>query len=196
VLWDRRTGKIVSNNFPDITIDLGTQFGTWGNASVDLYPGPLRPEIDALNAQVYETVNNGPYRVAGASSREDYQTLRQAMIATLEALDERLANRRYLFGGQLTEADVRLWPTLARFDAGYNPLAGVSERRLTEFANLWGYARDLYQRPAFRDTTDFSSFGGLVRGPKPTFLHVAPWRLEVEPRLADWDTPSGRERLG
>jgi glutathione S-transferase/putative glutathione S-transferase len=118
------------------------------------------------------------------------------MIATLEALDERLANRRYLFGGQLTEADVRLWPTLARFDAGYNPLAGVSERRLTEFANLWGYARDLYQRPAFRDTTDFSSFGGLVRGPKPTFLHVAPWRLEVEPRLADWDTPSGRERLG
>jgi glutathione S-transferase/putative glutathione S-transferase len=196
VLWDRRAGKIVSNNFPDITIDLGTQFGTWSNASVDLYPGPLRPEIDALNAQVYERVNNGPYRVAGASSREDYQTLRQAMIATLEALDGRLASRRYLFGGQLTEADVRLWPTLARFDAGYNPLAGVSERRLTEFANLWGYARDLYQRPAFHDTTDFSSFGGLVRGPKPTFLHVAPWRIEVEPRLADWDTPSGRERLG
>lgn len=196
VLWDRKTGKIVSNNFPDITIDLGSEFGAWADQSVDLYPRPLRPEIDALNAQVYERVNNGPYRVAGASSREDYEDLRRAMISTLETLDERLASRRYLFGGQLTEADVRLWPTLARFDAGYNPMAGVSERRLTAFPNLWAYTRDLYQRPAFRDTTDFTSFGGLVRGPKPTFLHAAPWRITVEPQLADWDEPSGRERLG
>jgi glutathionyl-hydroquinone reductase len=196
VLWDRQTRTIVSNNFPDMTIDLGSEFGAWAEPRVHLYPAALRGEIDSLNAQVYETVNNGPYRVAGAASREDYTALRRAMIAMMEALDERLANRRYLFGSQLTEADIRLWPTLARFDTGYNPLAGVTERRLTDFANLWGYTRDLYQQPAFRETTDFASFGGLVRGPKPTFLHQAPWRISVEPRLADWDAPSGRERLG
>jgi glutathione S-transferase/putative glutathione S-transferase len=75
-------------------------------------------------------------------------------------------------------------------------MAGVSERRLTGFGNLWAYARDLYQRPAFRDTTDFTAFGGLVRGPKPSFLNDGSWRIKVEPRLADWDEPPGRERLG
>jgi putative glutathione S-transferase len=118
------------------------------------------------------------------------------MIAMLEELDERLADRRYLFGGEVTEADVRLWPTLARFDTGYNPMAGVTERRLTSFGNLWGYARDLYRRPAFRDTTDFASFDGLVHGPKPTFLNDASWRIRVEPRLAAWDEPPGRAHLG
>jgi glutathionyl-hydroquinone reductase len=195
VLWDRRTHKIVSNNFPDITLDLNAAFGAWADNSLDLYPPPLRREIDELNERVYQTVNNGPYRVAGATTRDDYEELRHAMIETLEDLDRRLADRRYLFGSQITEADVRLWPTLARFDAGYNPLAGVSERGLTGFANLWAYARDLYQRPAFRDTTDFSSFGGLVRGRKPSFLNQAPWRLRVEPSLAGWDAPAGRERL-
>jgi putative glutathione S-transferase len=196
VLWDRRTHKIVSNNFPDITIDLGSEFGTWADPTVRLYPPALRGGIDSLNARVYETVNNGPYRVAGASSREEYEELRHAMIATLAELDERLEDRRYLFGTQLTEADVRLWPTLARFDVGYNPMAGVSEHRLTSFENLWGYARDLYRLPAFRDTTDFSALGGLARGPRPTFLHDAPWRIRVEPHLADWAEPPGRERLG
>jgi glutathione S-transferase/putative glutathione S-transferase len=195
-LWDRETGKIVSNNFPDITIDLGTQFGAYAAASPDLYPQPLRAEIDALNERVYRYVNNGPYRVAGATEQADYAELRQAMIAMLEELDGRLARRRYLFGGEVTEADVRLWPTLARFDTGYNPLAGVTERRLTGFGNLWAYARDLYRLPAFRDTTDFASHRGLVRGPKPTFLNDAPWRIQVEPRLADWDSPPGRDHLG
>jgi glutathione S-transferase/putative glutathione S-transferase len=195
VLWDRDTHTIVSNNFPDITIDLGTQFGAWAEPVPDLYPGPLRGEIDALNERVYTHVNNGPYRVAGATTQEDYENLRQAMIALLEELDDRLAEQRYLFGAAVTEADVRLWPTLARFDAGYNPMAGVTERRLTEFGNLWAYARDLYRLPAFRQTTDFSSFGGLARGPKPTFVNDAPWRIRVEPSLADWDAPPGRERL-
>ena len=114
------------------------------------------------------------------------------MIATMTELDARLAASRFLFGRQLTEADVRLWPTLARFDTGYNPLTGVSERRLTDFANLWPYARDLYQLPSFRDTTDFSAFGGLVRGPRPSFVHDGSWRIEVEPYLADWNAPTSR----
>src|SRR6185437_11348363 len=98
VLWDRETGRIVSNNFPDITIDLETQFGEWATPGVDLYPAVLRPEIDALNERVYTGVNNGPYRVAGATTRQDYEQLRHAMIAMLEELDDRLAGRRYLFG--------------------------------------------------------------------------------------------------
>ena len=191
VLWDRVTGKVVSNNFPDITIDLGSAFGRWADRSVELYPEPLRTEIDELNERVYQTVNDGPYRVAGAGTQADDERLRQAMIATLDELDRRLADRRLLFGSQITEADIRLWPTLARFDTGYNPMAGVSERRLTDFPNLWAYARDLYQRPAFRDTTDFTSFGGLTRGPKPSFLNDGSRWIKVEPRLADWDTPSG-----
>jgi glutathione S-transferase/putative glutathione S-transferase len=196
VLWDTETHKVVSNNFPDITLDLGAQFGAWARPAPDLYPEPLRPEIDALNERVYTNVNNGPYRVAGATTAEDYENLRQAMISLLEELDARLAGRRFLFGAQVTEADVRLWPTLARFDTGYNPLAGVTQRRLTEFGHLWGYARDLYRLPAFRETTDFTAFGGLVRGPRPTFVTDAPWRLSVEPRLADWDDPPGRDELG
>jgi putative glutathione S-transferase len=196
VLWDKQTGRIVSNNFPDITIDLGSAFGTWAKPSPELYPQPLRSEIDALNERIYTTVNNGPYRVAGATNKQDYESLRQAMIATLTELDERLAGRRFLFGPQITEADVRLWPTLARFDTGYNPLAGVTERRLTEFGQLWGYTRDLYQMPAFGETTDFTAFGGLVRGPRPSFVNEAPWRLSVEPRLAEWDEPPGRDSLG
>src|SRR5215831_6532317 len=192
-----RLDDVVSLSYvDDVRDDLGSAFGAWADTSVELYPEPLRAEIDELNERVYQTVNDGPYRVAGAATQADYERLRRAMIATLEELDRRLAGRRLLFGSQLTEADVRLWPTLARFDTGYNPMAGVSERRLTEFPNLWAYARDLYQRPAFHDTTDFTSFGGLTRGPKPSFLNDGSWRIKIEPRLADWDTPSGRERLG
>lgn len=196
VLWDRETGKIVSNNFPDITIDLGTQFGAWATPSPGLYPPELRADIDAMNERVYETVNNGTYRVAGATTEPEYQELRHRLTGTLDALDARLAGQRYLFGAAVTEADVRLWPTLARFDLGYNPLGKISERHLTDFPALWDYARDLYQIPAFRDTTDFSAFAAFGSGPAPSFFNDAPWRIQVEPQWADWDEPHGRDRLG
>jgi glutathione S-transferase/putative glutathione S-transferase len=186
VLWDRKTGQIVSNNFPDITIDLGREFDAWGDASLDLYPRELQAEIDALNEHLYETVNDGPYRVAGAVTEQDYERLRRAMIASFEELDARLAQTRYLFGDRITESDVRLWPTLARFDVGYNPMAGISEHRLTDFPHLWKYARDLYRQPAFRETTDFTSFSSLSGPVKPSFVNAAPWRISVEPHLADW----------
>jgi glutathionyl-hydroquinone reductase len=195
-LWDRQTGKIVSNNFPDITIDLDTQFEACGEGSPDLYPADLRGGIDAMNERVYETVNNGTYRVAGATTEPEYTELRHRLIATLDELERRLAGQRYLFGAALTEADVRLWPTLARFDLGYNPLGKISERRLVDFPVLWDYARDLYQRPAFRETTDFSSFARFGSGPAPSFFNDASWRIRVEPYQADWDEPHTRESLG
>lgn len=196
VLWDRQTAAIVSNNFPDITIDLGTQFGAWGDPSVDLYPAALRGEIDALNERIYETVNDGTYRVAGATTQQDYEQLRGRVTGTLEYLEERLSARRYLFGPAVTEADVRLWPTLARFDLGYNPMAKISARRLVDFPVLWAYARDLYQRPAFRETTEFSSFARFGTGPVPSFVNEADWRIPVEPYQADWDAPQDRQLLG
>ena len=186
VLWDRVTGRIVSNNFPDMTIDLGTQFGAWTDPSVDLYPVALRGRIDELNERVYETVNNAPYRIAGATTEPEYDELRHRTIVMLDSLDARLADRPFLFGDRVTEADVRLWPTLARFDLGYNPLAKISERRLVDFPHLWAYARSLYRLPAFRETTDFDTFGSFVRGPKPTFFNDTPWRIPVEPYRADW----------
>jgi glutathionyl-hydroquinone reductase len=195
VLWDRRTSLIVSNNFPDMTIDLGTQFGPWAAPGPDLYPAALRAEIDALNELIYQTVNNGTYKVAGATTEEDYRRLRGELTATLGELDERLAGRRFLFGAHITEADVRLWPTLARFDLSYNPLGKISERRLTSYPNLWGYARDLYQHRAFRQTTDFAAFGKFGAGPRPSFVNEAPWRIAVEPAHADWDSPHHREAL-
>ena len=135
VLWDKQSSRIVSNNFPDITIDLGTQFGEWASPAYDLYPAALRPEIDALNERVYATVNNGVYRCGFATSQPAYESAVAALFATLDDLDQRLASRRYLFGDSITEADVRLWVTLARFDAVYvDPLQGqpAPPRRLPE----------------------------------------------------------------
>ena len=119
VLWDRRTSRIVSNNFPDITIDLATQFGQWAIPGVDLYPLALRAQIDELNERVCNDVNNGVYRCGFATSQAAYDAAVTRLFAALDDLDQRLATRRYLLGDALTEADVRLWVTLARFDPVY-----------------------------------------------------------------------------
>ncbi|MFI6787711.1 glutathione S-transferase C-terminal domain-containing protein [Nonomuraea sp. NPDC050383] len=189
VLWDRRTGRIVSNHFPDITLDLGTQFREWADPSVDLYPEDRREEIDALNEEILQEVNHAPGRVAAAGTQDEYEESRHRAVAALERLEERLATRRFLLGDRITEADVRLWPTLARFDLLHNPQARISERALTDFPALWGYARDLYQRPAFRETTDFATIRTSSSGGDGLV------RIAVEPVEADWDAPHDRDRL-
>jgi len=192
VLWDRETGRIVSNNFPDITIDLDTQFGAYASGNYDLYPERLRPEIDAVNAVVYENVNNGVYRSGMATTQAAYHEAVTRLFATLDDLEERLAGQRYLCGETITEADVRLWVTLARFDSVYHYHFKANLRRLTDYPNLWAYARDLYALPAFSGTTNFDH---IKRHYFMTHSHLNPSRIVPEGPLLDWDSPHGRDAL-
>jgi glutathionyl-hydroquinone reductase len=191
VLWDRETSRIVSNNFPDITIDLDTQFGAYANGDYDLYPERLRPEIDAINATVYENVNNGVYRAGMATTQEAYHDAVTKLFATLDELEERLDGRRYLLGEAITEADVRLWVTLARFDAVYHYHFKANLRRLADYPNLWAYARDLYALPAFSGTTNFDH---IKRHYYTTHPHINPSRIVPDGPLLDWEAPLGRSR--
>ncbi len=192
VLWDRETSQIVSNNFPDITIDLGTQFGAWAAPGIELYPEPLRAEIDALNDRVYASVNNGVYRCGFAGTQEAYDVAVGDLFSTLDELEERLAGRRYLFGDQITEADVRLWVTLARFDSVYITHFKANIRRLVDYPNLWAYARDLYQQPAFGPTTNFDH---IKRHYYTTHPHLNPLRIVPAGPVLDWAEPHHRDKL-
>ena len=189
VLWDTTTKGIVSNNFPDITIDLATQFEEWADTSVDLYPHHLRPEIDAINAFVYEHINDGVYRTGFAPTQRAYEQALAAVFEGLDEMEQRLGSRRFLLGDHITEADIRLWVTLARFDAVYYSHFKCNLRRLTDYPNLWGYARELYALPAFRETTNFDHIKRHYYG---THLHLNPTRLVPVGPLLDWEAPHHR----
>jgi glutathionyl-hydroquinone reductase len=189
VLWDRTTHTIVSNNFPDITIDLATQFEAWADTSIDLYPEGNRPEIDAVNAVVYDNINDGVYRTGFAGTQAQYERAVVRVFHALDDLERRLGKQRLLIGDRLTEADVRLWVTLARFDAVYYSHFKVNLGRLTDYPNLWGYARDLYSRPAFRETTNFDHIKRHYFGTHP---HLNPSRIVPAGPLLDWDAPHQR----
>ena len=193
-IWDRVTKRLVTNNYPDITIDLETQFGAFHKPDApDLYPVALREEIDEVNELVYRDVNNGVYRTGFAASQEAYDAAVHTLFARLDWLEERLAGQRYLVGGQLTEADVRLFTTLARFDAVYVGHFKCNLRRLVDYPNLWGYARDLYQRPGFGETVDFDH---IKRHYYMTHEQLNPSRIVPAGPLVDWTAPHGREGLG
>jgi putative glutathione S-transferase len=192
-IWDRATGRLVTNNYPDITIDFETQFTAFHRPGApDLYPPELRAEIDEVAELVYHDVNNGVYRAGFATTQEKYEQAVDALFARLDWLEERLASRRYLVGGRLTEADVRLFTTLARFDAVYVGHFKCNLRRLVDYPSLWGYARDLYQTPGFGDTTDFDH---IKRHYYMTHDQINPTRIVPKGPLVDWTAPHGRARL-
>ncbi len=154
----------------------------------------LRAEIEALDAPVYDEVNNGVYKAGFATSQETYEQAYDARFAQLHQLDQHLETERYLVGRTLTEADVRLFTTLVRFDAAYHGHFKCNERKLTEFANLWPYARDLFQTPGFGDTTDFDHIKRHYYG---THDKINPTRVVPKgPDLSGWDEPHGRDHLG
>jgi putative glutathione S-transferase len=192
VLWDTQTKTIVSNHFPDISLDLGSQFDAWAERpDLDLYPAGLRDQIDALNQVVYRDVNNGVYRCGFARRQSAYDEAVQALFRTLDQLEVRLQDSTYLLGDRLTEADIRLYPTLARFDAVYVTHFKTNLRRLVDYPNLWDYARFLHQQPAFGSTTFFDQ---IKRHYFITHPHLNPSRIvPVGPQL-DWQAPTQRTR--
>ncbi|GAA2182582.1 glutathione S-transferase family protein [Brooklawnia cerclae] len=190
VLWDTTSGRIVSNNFPDISLDLGSQFNQWASdPGLDLYPEALRPQIDELNDLIYRTVNNGVYRCGFARTQEAYDAAVVQLFDTLDLLEARLADRTYLLGEAITEADIRLYPTLARFDAVYATHFKANIHRLVDYPNLWDYARFLYAQPAFRVTTKFDH---IKRHYFVTHPHINPTRIIAAGYAVDWDAPTRR----
>ncbi len=189
-LWDRATGRIVTNDYPALTTTFETEFTDLATASIDLYPERLREEIDAVNKVVYEDVNNGVYKAGFAATQEAYEEAFDALFARLDWLDERLSRQRYLVGDRLTEADVRLFTTLVRFDAVYYVHFKCNLRRLVDYPNLWPYARDLYQTPGFGDTVNFDH---IKRHYYMTHDALNPTRIVPKGPAMDWLAPHDRD---
>jgi putative glutathione S-transferase len=151
-LWDKKTKRIVNNESSEIIRMLNTEFGALGADPTDFYPKHLRAEIDRINAQVYANVNNGVYRCGFARSQAAYDEAYDALFATLDEIEARLGRQRYLVGNQITEADWRLFPTLARFDVAYFSLFKCNRNRIADFPNLLNYMRELYALPGVAET--------------------------------------------
>ena len=152
VLYDTARDQIVNNESSEIIRMLNYAFDEWGRADVDFYPEALRTEIDEINTLVYDKVNNGVYKVGFATRQKAYEEAYVELFSTLDSLEQRLSQHRYLVGNQITEADWRLLPTLIRFDPVYVGHFKCNRKRLIDYPNLWGYTRDLYQQPGVAET--------------------------------------------
>lgn len=151
------SGKVVTNDFPWITHDLFFEWRDFhAEDAPDLWPEALREEMEEVMQRIFVEVNNGVYRCGFAGSQRAYDAAYRRLWEAMDWLEERLADRRYLMGEAITEADIRLYTTLARFDAVYHGHFKCNRNKLTEMPNLWGYARDLYQSPGFGENTDFA----------------------------------------
>ena len=194
-LVDVTTGEVVTNDFAQITLDFSTEWAEHHRAGApDLYPEPLRDEIDEVNQRVYTDVNDGVYQCGFAGSQEAYDRAYGKLFAALDWLTDRLADQRYLVGDTITEADVRLFTTLVRFDAVYHGHFKCNRHKLSELPVLWAYARDLFQTPGLGDTTDFVQ---IKRHYYVVHEEINPSRIVPRgPDLQTWLTPHFREELG
>lgn len=184
VLWDRHSNKIVCDESAEIIRMLNSEFGEWSEGTVDLYPRELRKEIDEVNEWVYASINNGVYRCGFARSQDAYDEAFGELFGALDRADARLDKHRYLVGNNITEADVRLFTTLARFDAVYFSHFKCNRQRIADFPNLGSYFRDLYQTEGFGDTVrvDMYKLGYYGRSPRlnPSGIIPAGPRLEFD----------------
>ena len=193
VLWDKRTATIVNNESSEIIRMLNRAFDrVGGDAAVDFCPPDLLAEIDAVNARVYDTVNNGVYKAGFATRQEPYEAAVRALFATLDDLEQRLTGQRYLCGDRVTEADWRLFTTLVRFDAVYYAHFKCNFRHLWDYAALWGYARDLYQMPGVAETVDLGQIKQHYYRSQPS---VNPSGIVPVGPGVDFAAPHGRARL-
>ena len=155
ILWDKITQTIVCNESAEIIRMFNSAFGDLTGNREDFYPAELRNEIDEINTFIYANINNGVYRCGFATAQASYEEAFDALFAALDVIEARLEGREYLVGDRLTEADIRLYTTLVRFDPVYFGHFKCNRNRIAEMPNLWRYLKRLYAMPAFRETTDF-----------------------------------------
>lgn len=193
-LVDLKTKKVVNNDYFHLTLYFETAWKKYHKPGApDLYPEEFREEIDALNDIIFREVNNGVYKAGFARNQEAYEEAYHMVFNRLDWLEERLADRRYLFGDKITESDVRLYVTLTRFDVAYHNIFRVNKKRLRDYDNLWAYARDLYQTPGFGDTTDFAAIKKHYHiDCNPGNIHQI---IAKGPDEEAWLLPHGREKL-
>lgn len=189
------SGKVVTNDFPQITADFASQWTAYQRPGApDLWPADRLDEMTEVMQRIYTEVNNGVYRCGFAGKQESYDAAYGRLFTALDWLEERLATRRYLMGEAITEADVRLFTTLARFDPVYHGHFKCNRSKLAEMPVLWAYARDLFQTPGFGDTIDFvqikQHYYIVHKDINPTGI------VPDGPDLTGWGTPHGRESLG
>ena len=189
VLWDRDTDRIVSNESADIIRMFNSAFDTITGNSDDYWPEDLRDQIEHLNDRIYDTVNNGVYKAGFATSQEAYDKAVHPLFDSLDWIEGILAQHRYLAGDRPTEADWRLFTTIARFDAVYHTHFKCNRRRIVDYPNLWGWARDLYQMPRVAETVRPDHF---MRHYYFSHDMVNPHRIIPIGPDADWTAPHGR----
>ncbi|MGO9976322.1 MAG: glutathione S-transferase family protein [Solirubrobacteraceae bacterium] len=193
VLWDLESRTIVNNESADITMMLNEAWNAWAREpQLDLYPVEQRGEIDELAARIYERVNNGVYRAGFATTQSAYEDAVVPLFETLDELDRRLADRRFLLGERQTLADWRLFTTLVRFDAVYHGHFKCNIRMLVDYCNLSGYLRDLYQTPGVADTVDMSH---IKRHYYETQRSINPAGIVPVGPALDFDAPHDRAAL-
>ena len=189
---DLKTRKVVNNDYHHLTNYWETVWKPFHKQNApDLYPEHLRKEIDELNVILFHEINNGVYKAGFAKSQTEYEKAYDVLFQRLDWLEERLSKSRYLFGDQITDSDIRLFVTLARFDTAYYFAFKTNRNRLSEFENLWNYAKDLYSIPAFKEATDFTSIKkGYLLG---NHAHNPYGILPLGPDLTIWDEPHNRK---
>lgn len=193
ILWDTQTKRIVSNSDDDIMRMLEMEFDEFAsNPTLDLYPIELRDEIDELNDFLYETFNNGVYRAGFATTQAAYEKAAYGVFTTIDAMEERLAYRRYLLGPAPVETDWRFFVTLVRFDPVYYGHFKCNLRRIVDYPNLYGYLRDLYQIDGIAETVDFDQ---IKRHYYVTHDDINPTRIVPIGPVMDLTSPHGRDHL-
>jgi putative glutathione S-transferase len=192
VLWDKHARTIVNNESSEIIRMLNSAFDAIGAKSGDYYPEALRGDIDAVNARIYDTLNNGVYKAGFATTQEAYEDAIIPLFDTLDWLEQRLADRRFLLGDSLTETDIRLFTTLIRFDAVYAGHFKCDMRRIADYPHLSAYTRDIYQWPGIAATVNFEH---IRRHYYESHRSINPTGIVPVGSPLDFTAPHGREYL-
>ncbi len=192
LIWDRATGTIVNNESAEILRMLGSAFDGIGARPGDFYPEALRDEIDQMNARIYDGCNNGVYRAGFATDQSAYEEAVHGVFSTLDWAEEKLSRQRFLAGDRLTEADIRLFTTLVRFDEVYHGHFKCNRRRIVDYPALWGFTRDIFQLPGIAATVDMMH---IKRHYHESHVMINPTGIIPVGPSPDFMAPHGRERL-